>query len=215
MFIVLIAIRMIGITNPPLDYSSWRQVDTDSMARNFIDYKFNILYPQLKERMPGIIPVGIDQDPHMRLTRDIVDRTKAKKFFRPSSIYHKYTPSLDGSLKMSKSKPESCIELPEDIAKVKKKLKRALTGGRETVEVQKKLGGEPEKCMVFEMHKQHLIEDDKELQKIMDDCKAGTLLCGDCKNIACDRMEKFMKGLNTGIEKARKQVDRLNFVKFT
>ena len=65
----------------------------------------DILYPQFKERMPGIIPVGIDQDPHIRLTRDIVNRMKKKGFFLPSSIYHKYTPSLDGSLKMSKSKP--------------------------------------------------------------------------------------------------------------
>ena len=67
----------------------------------------DILYPQLEERMPGIIPVGADQDPHIRLTRDIVRRSKDKKFFLPSSIYHKYTPSLDGSMKMSKSKPES------------------------------------------------------------------------------------------------------------
>ena len=175
----------------------------------------DILYPQLAERMPGIIPVGIDQDPHIRLTRDIVDRTKAKKFFRPSSIYHKYTPSLDGSLKMSKSRPESCIELPEDIVKVKKKLKRALTGGRETVEVQKKLGGEPEKCMVFEMHKQHLIDDDNELQHIYDRCKAGTLLCGECKNIACEKMENFMDSFNKGVDAARKQISRLNFVKFS
>jgi len=73
----------------------------------------DILYPQFKETMPGIIPVGVDQDPHIRLTRDIVKRVKAKGFFAPSSIYHKYTPSLDGAMKMSKSKPESCIELPE------------------------------------------------------------------------------------------------------
>jgi len=32
----------------------------------------DILYPQVKDRMPGIIPVGIDQDPHVRLTRDVV-----------------------------------------------------------------------------------------------------------------------------------------------
>ncbi len=174
----------------------------------------DILYPQLAERMPGVIPVGIDQDPHIRLTRDIVDRTKAKKFFRPSSIYHKYTPSLDGDLKMSKSKPESCIVLPEDIKSVTKKLKRALTGGRETAEIQKKLGGEPEKCMIFEFDKQHLIEDDKELQDIYDKCKSGERLCGECKNIACQKMELFMADLEKGIEKARSKVDKLNFVKF-
>jgi len=175
----------------------------------------DILYPQIAQRMPGIIPVGIDQDPHIRLTRDIVDRTKAKKFFNPSSIYHKYTQSLDGSLKMSKSKPESCIELPEDIASVKKKIKRALTGGRDTVEVQKKLGGIPEKCMIFELYKQHLIEDDAELKKVYDDCKAGTLLCGEDKENCCKIMEAFMLKFQKGVEDAKKKVNKLNFVKFS
>jgi tryptophanyl-tRNA synthetase len=174
----------------------------------------DILYPQLKERMPGIIPVGIDQDPHIRLSRDIVARTKAKKFFSPSSIYHKYTQSLDGSLKMSKSKPESCIVLPEDINTAQKKLKRAFTGGRETLEIQKRLGGEPEKCMIFEMDKQHLVQDDAELQEIYDRCKAGTLLCGECKDIACQKMEAFMTKFEADTEKARKGVEKLNFVKF-
>ncbi len=174
----------------------------------------DILYPQLAQRMPGIIPVGIDQDPHLRLTRDIVKRVKEKKFFSPSSVYHKYMPSLDGTLKMSKSKPESCIELPEDINQVKKKIKRALTGGRDTVEVQKKLGGVPEKCMIFELYKQHLIDDDAKLKKIYDDCKAGTLLCGEDKENCCKLMEEFMKKFEKGVEDARKQVDKLNFVKF-
>jgi tryptophanyl-tRNA synthetase len=174
----------------------------------------DILYPQLERRTPGIIPVGIDQDPHMRLTRDIVDRVKAKKFIRPSSLYHKYTPSLDGSLKMSKSKPESCIELPEDINAVKKKLKHALTGGRESVDVQKRIGGEPEKCMIFELYKQHLIEDDAKLKKIYDDCKSGKLLCGEDKERCCRLMEEFMLNFTRGVEAAKKQVDKLNFVKF-
>lgn len=47
LFIFLVSLRLIGISNPPLDYSSWRQVDTDSIARNFVEYRFNILYPQL------------------------------------------------------------------------------------------------------------------------------------------------------------------------
>lgn len=174
----------------------------------------DILYPQLKERMPGIIPVGIDQDPHIRLTRDIVSRTKAKwKFFSPSGLYHKYTPALDGSLKMSKSKPESCIELPEEPKTACAKLKNALTGGRETREIQKKLGGEPEKCMVFEMYKQHLIKNDKELDQIYHDCKAGKLLCKEDKQHACELMKEFMEHLIEKIEKSKKLVSGLKFVK--
>jgi tryptophanyl-tRNA synthetase len=175
----------------------------------------DILYPQLKEVMPGIIPVGVDQDPHIRLTRDIARRLKEKyKFFLPSGLYHKYTPSLDGGLKMSKSKPESCIELPEDMAKVKKKIMRAKTGGRDTVEEQKEKGGEPEKCVIFELYKQHLIEDDKELQRVYDKCKKGKLLCGEDKQNCCKLMEEFMEKFEEGVKKARINVDKLKFVKF-
>lgn len=172
----------------------------------------DILYPQLEEEMPGIIPVGVDQDPHMRLTRDIVRRLKGRyKFFLPSGIYHKYTPALDGGLKMSKSKPESCIELPEDPKVVIKKIMRAKTGGRDTIDEQKKKGGEPEKCVVFELYKQHLIEKDKDLQKIFDDCKAGKLMCGEDKKNCTDLMAKFMKDLSAKIKKTN--TDKLNFIR--
>ncbi len=174
----------------------------------------DILYPQVKEPMPGVVPAGVDQDPHIRLTRDTVRRMKEKKFFLPAGLYHKFTPSLDGNLKMSKSKPESCIDLPEDPKKVTKKIMRAKTGGRNTVEEQKKLGGEPESCIIFELYKQHLIEDDKELQKVHDDCKAGKLLCGEDKQNCCKLMEKFMSQLEKDIGKARKNINKLNFITF-
>ncbi len=174
----------------------------------------DILYPQLKERMPGIIPVGIDQDPHIRLTRDIVRRTKEKKFFLPSSIYHKFTPALNGEIKMSKSMPESYIELPEDQKTVTKKLMRAKTGGRDTVEEQKKLGGIPENCMIFELYKQHLVEDDKELEKIYKNCKAGKLLCGEDKQNCCKLMAEFMQDFTKKAENARKIIGKLKFITF-
>ncbi|MBC8495356.1 tryptophan--tRNA ligase [archaeon] len=174
----------------------------------------DILYPQFKERMPGIIPVGIDQDPHIRLTRDVVSRMKSKKFFSPGSIYHKYTPSLDGSIKMSKSKPESCITIPEDEKSVKKKIMRALSGGRTTLEEHRRLGAEVEKCMVFELLKQHLVEDDKELDKIYEEYKSGRMSAGEIKQLASEKMMVFMKDFNKKLEKAKKQVDKLNFVEF-
>ena len=174
----------------------------------------DILYPQLKDRMPGIIPVGIDQDPHIRLTRDIVRRTKEKKFFLPSSIYHKFTPALNGSIKMSKSMPESYIELPEDIKSVCNKIKKAVTGGRDTLEEHRRLGAVIEKDMVFELLKQHLIEDDRELEKIYLDYKSGKITSGEIKELACEKMAKFMGDFNKKLEKARKDVGKLNFVKF-
>ncbi|MFH2028092.1 MAG: tryptophan--tRNA ligase [Nanoarchaeota archaeon] len=171
----------------------------------------DILYPQLTERMPGVIPVGIDQDPAIRLTRDIVKRTKRLNFFSPSAIYHKFTPSLDGEMKMSKSRPESSIDLPEDSKTVTKKIMRAKTGGRDTIEEQKRLGGQPEKCIIFELYKQHLIEDDGELDNIYQNCRSGKLTCGEDKQHCAGLMVKFMKDLEKGIDKARKNIDKIVF----
>ena len=174
----------------------------------------DILYPQFKERMPGIIPVGVDQDPHIRLTRDVVRRFKERKFFLPSGLYHKYTPSLDGDIKMSKSKPESCIELPEDMNSVKRKIRNALSGGRDTLDEHRKHGAIMEKDMIFELMKQHFVEDDEELDKIYHEYKSGRMTSGELKEIACNKMEEFMGNLVKGIEHARKHIDKLNFVKF-
>ena len=108
--------------------------------------------------------------------------------------------------------PESYIELPEDPKTAAKKLMRAKTGGRDTIEEQKKLGGIPENCMIFELYKQHLMEDDKELEKIYKNCKSGKLLCGEDKQNCCKLMTKFMDDFTKKTEKAKKSISRLKFV---
>ena len=170
----------------------------------------DMLFPQEKKKMPGIIPVGPDQDPHIRLCRDLVPKFK-DKYVQLSSIYHKYTPSLDGKLKMSKSCPMGNLEILEDPKIAKKKINRALTGGRDTLEQHRKLGGQPEKCMVFELLKQHLIEDDKKLDKIYKDYKSGKLTSGEIKQIAIKEFTKFMKDFNSKLKKARKT--KVKFIK--
>ena len=173
----------------------------------------DILYPQVREKMPGVIPVGIDQDPHIRLTRDLVKRTRSEfGFTAPASVYHKFTPSLDGSFKMSKSKPESCIWLPEDPASIEKKIWKALTGGRGSLAEQRAKGGQPEKCVVFELFKQHLIEDDRELDQIYEECRSGARICGECKTYATELMREFMEDFEAKLEEARSIVKDLEFV---
>jgi tryptophanyl-tRNA synthetase len=175
----------------------------------------DILFPQLEEPMPGIIPVGIDQDPHIRLTRDVVARTKrAHNFFPPAAVYHKFTPSLTGELKMSKSQPSGNIDLPEDTKEVAKKIQKAVTGGRKTLEEHRKLGAEVEKDMVFELLKMHLIENDNKLDQIYRQYKSGEMLSSELKAIAIEKMTAFMDEFTKELEKARKNVDKLKFIRF-
>lgn len=164
----------------------------------------DILHPQL-DIFGGykyvVVPVGSDQDPHIRFTRDIADRfRKELGLERPASTYHRFMTGLDGG-KMSSSRPMSAIFLTDSPEKAKEKIWKALTGGRGSIEEQKKLGGEPEKCTVFEFFAYHLIKDDKELMDIYSRCKNGDLLCGDCKKMAMELLERWLKDFQKRREK--------------
>ena len=169
----------------------------------------DILLPQLEHGpMPTVVPVGSDQDPHIRLTRDIAARLKNEYgFVLPSSTYHKFQRGLDGG-KMSSSRPASYIALDDDPEVVSRKVMNALTGGRETVEEQRKKGGIPEACSVFELFTFHAEENDKKLRRIYDECKAGERLCGPCKKECAERIVALIEKLREGREKAKNVVDK-------
>lgn len=170
----------------------------------------DILYPQLEEKMPGVIPVGIDQAPHIRMVRDVARRLKADYgFFLPSALYNKYTSALDGSFKMSKSGEENAkIEIPEkDLKLLEKKINKALTGGRPTREEQRAKGGEISKCVVYEYCKNHFIKDDKTLKVMFEECTSGKNLCGECKaKYGVPFATKFYEDFNINFSKAKKQI---------
>jgi tryptophanyl-tRNA synthetase len=176
----------------------------------------DILYPQLEEKMPGIIPVGIDQAPHIRMVRDVARRLKQEYgFFLPSAIYNKYTSALDGSFKMSKnSEAIGKIEIPEKDSKfLEKKINKAFTGGRPTKEEQRAKGGEITKCVVYEYCKNHFIKDDKELQKMFEECVTGKNLCGECKaKYGVPYAKKFFEDFNKKFEEAKKKIGKIKFI---
>lgn len=159
----------------------------------------DILLPQLKDDvMPTVVPVGIDQDPHIRLTRDLSRHFKkdGKELFKPGATYHKLLPGLDDiTQKMSKSRPDSYFYFEDDPKSIKHKIMNAFTGGQGNKEDQMKLGGNPEKCMIY-MIMQFLFEDDDaKLQDRYIRCRGG-LLCGTCKKEVLDKVLSFVKAHN-------------------
>ena len=159
----------------------------------------DILLPQIEEfRGPKkvVVPVGIDQDPHICLTRDITRKLhETEGFVSPASTYHRFLTGLTGD-KMSSSKPNTAIYLNDDTKTAVKKVKSAKTGGRESLKEQQELGGQVDKCVIYEMLLYHFIDDDKELEQIRHDCLNGTLRCGDCKVRTAELMEEFMDDLH-------------------
>jgi tryptophanyl-tRNA synthetase len=250
----------------------------------------DILHPQLREfggPKPVVIPVGADQDPHIKLTRDLAYRMrkflvelrgdyisirgkaaslelmqdaesllketeigKVKRyeehidvteirdrealdsgqllafidriiinlevrhgqygFIPPASIYHRFMTGLAGG-KMSSSKPESHIALTEDPKEAGKKIMRAITGGRQSLAEQKKLGGEPEKCSIYEFLIFHLSDDDQELLDLDEQCRLGQRMCGTCKKDVAERIEKFLREHQQAREAAKERLPEFGF----
>ena len=172
----------------------------------------DMLHPQLKEfagkPIPTIIPVGVDQDPHLRIARDISKRIKAFKFKQLSSTCHKFMPGLKGD-KMSSSDETSYIALTDSPEEAARKIKKyAFSGGQATLEEHRKKGGNPDVDVAFQMLKYGLEEDDKKLKKIYDNYKSGKLLTGELKQIVIDKMSKFLKEHQAKRKKAAKLVDK-------
>ena len=243
----------------------------------------DILHVQLEKFggvRPTLVPVGVDQDPHIRLSRDIaqahrlynVTVTKDGKigvfvkiddnvsklldhaektlrslnfaklkritdykaiyiedakdediskideqlaitepklggygFIQPSATFHRFITGLTGE-KMSSSKPESAVFLTDAPKEATKKIMHAKTGGAVSLEIQKKEGGKPDECVVYELFLYHLIEDDKELEDICLSCKNGERMCGNCKKYAAQLMEKMLLDLQEKRKKANLDV---------
>lgn len=169
----------------------------------------DILLPQLKKHggpKHVVVPVGIDQDPHIRLTRDLAHKFRSDYgFVLPSSTYHKFFRSLDGNFKMSKRDPMSMLSLGDDPEEAKRKIMAAFTGGRATAEEQRRLGAEVEKCVVCELRAFHFEEDDAELKRWLNSEAMGRTLCGESK---LDLAEKVARYLKRHQEKRKRYIDK-------
>lgn len=171
----------------------------------------DMLHPQLPEfegPIPTIIPVGIDQDPHLRLARDLCKRVKALKFKQISSTYHKFMPGLKGG-KMSASDPASYIALTDTPKQAAKKInKYALSGGQATIEEHRKLGGNPDIDMSYQYLNYFFEEDDKKLKQIYDNYKSGELLSGELKAILIEKINAFLEKHQKKREDAKKIINQ-------
>ncbi|MBW3020746.1 tryptophan--tRNA ligase [Candidatus Woesearchaeota archaeon] len=169
----------------------------------------DMFHPQLPEfegPIPTVIPVGVDQDPHIRLARDICKRYKTSKFEQISSTYHKFLPGLTGG-KMSASDPSSYIALNDTSSQAKKKINKfAFSGGQPTLEEHRKKGGNPDIDISYQYLNLFFEDDDEKLKQIYQDYKSGKLLSGELKAILIEKLGKFLDELAVKREKAKSRI---------
>jgi tryptophanyl-tRNA synthetase len=152
----------------------------------------------------------LDREAAEELSRKVEIEHGGYGFLSPSSIYHRFMTGLTGG-KMSSSIPASHISLLDDPEDGYDKVKSATTGGRETAEEQRELGGKADECPVYELYAYLLSGDDDEFAtEVYEECVGGERLCGGCKEQAAELMAEFLKQHQEKREEAKKVLDGLN-----
>jgi len=57
-FVLGFAVRLYRFNGPVADWHSWRQADTSSVSRNFVNNGFDVLYPTFQDL--SNVPSGLD-----------------------------------------------------------------------------------------------------------------------------------------------------------
>ncbi|MCY3411063.1 MAG: tryptophan--tRNA ligase [Candidatus Heimdallarchaeota archaeon] len=159
------------------------------------------------KNVPCLIPHAIDQDPHFRVSRDVLPKLG---YFKPASIQNSFFPGLSGEDgKMSSSKAETAIYMDDTPKQVKKKInKYAFSGGQPTIEEHRKLGGNPDIDISFQWLRQFFEPDDDKLKKLEIDYRSGALLSGELKAYLIDKVNAYIKAHQERKEKARDMLDQ-------
>jgi tryptophanyl-tRNA synthetase len=137
------------------------------------------------------VPVGVDQVPHVEITREIARRFNylyGKVFPEPEAILTK-TPKILGldRRKMSKSY-DNAIYLFEKSDDISSKVSRMITDPQRA---RKNDPGNPEVCNVFEFHK--LYSDKTIVDTVNKECRTAGIGCVECKKMMAKNLIRALE----------------------
>ncbi|KAI9584472.1 tryptophan--tRNA ligase, cytoplasmic [Glossina fuscipes] len=143
------------------------------------------------KKVQCLVPCAIDQDPYFRMTRDVSPRLGYPKC---ALIHSSFFPALQGAKsKMSASEQNSAIFLTDTSKQIKNKInKYAFSGGRDTIEEHRALGGVPEIDVAYQLLK-FFLEDDTKLEEVRIAYSKGEMLTGDLKKLAIETVAPIVE----------------------
>src|SRR3989344_5712440 len=101
-----------------------------------------------KKNIPCLIPLAIEQDPHLRVARDVYPKLG---YYKPSIIPSQFLPPLIGTEGKMSSSTGQAIYMTDTLKEVENKIKKyAFSGGKDTLEEHRKLGGNPDIDVSFQ-----------------------------------------------------------------
>ncbi len=138
----------------------------------------------------SLVPVGIDQVPHLELTREIARRFNFlyRETLAIPEAYLTETPKLMGTdnRKMSKTYGNAIL-LSDTAEEVWDKVKPMVT---DPARVRRNDPGNPEICNVFSYHR--IFSDPETIEKVNVGCRTAGIGCIECKKWMYERMEKVL-----------------------
>lgn len=162
---------------PHLLSNQYKDIPTNPLD-NILYQLSEPIYPDIKD-MKCVIIAAVDQDPYFRTLRNIAPKIKEHQ---PIVIYSKFLASLQGkNNKMSASVNNSAIFLTDTPKQIKKKINSfAFSGGQETLELHREIGGNTDVDVAFQ-YIQYFSDNVNIVQTIKEQYTSGELLTGELK----------------------------------
>ncbi|HET7325331.1 MAG TPA: tryptophan--tRNA ligase [Halococcus sp.] len=176
----------------------------------------HLLLPQLVAgRHPTLVPIAVDQDPHVRVCRDVAAKQRYP-VDKPGALLSKFLPSLLGPGKMSSSDDTPSILLTDDRETVFEKIRTyAYSGGQSSVEAHRKHGGNPEVDVSYQFLYYFFGESDERVERLAREYRDGSLLSGELKEIAAEQIADFLDTHQERRAKLRPVEDELKQYRLT
>ena len=154
------------------------------------------------------VPVGIDQVPHLEITREIARRFNhlyGEIFPEPDALLTDF-PKVTGTdgRKMSKSY-DNAVYLSDDPKSAEQKLRTMMT---DPARIRRTDKGDPGKCPVFDLHK--VFSTEEERAWATEGCTTAGIGCIDCKKVLIAHVMEIMEPIWEKREKLKANPGILN-----
>jgi len=163
--------------------------DTDLGTYGFLGYPL-LQSADILAYKANYVPVGIDQMPHLEITREICRRFNflyGNVFPEPEGLLTEFpkVPGTDGR-KMSKTY-DNCIYLSDSPEEVENKIRTMVTDPQRIKRTDR---GDPERSPVFQLHK--IFSTKEEQDEVAEGCRTAGIGCLDCKNVLKKNLFKVL-----------------------
>ncbi len=156
----------------------------------------HIILPQILDHIKNVlVPIGPDEDSHLRTCRDLAGKFG---YTKPAVLHSLFMPGVDGQ-KMSKSRGNAIFILDAE-KEIRKKIMASFSGGATSIEEHRKIGGNPDVDIAYLYLKSYFLNHD-ESKQVYDDYKKGKLLSGELKNMLFEQVMKRVSDFRKAYEK--------------